>query len=1151
MEKAFRPMPLEDLARWIFRDLGGGETVLGIPRQNLAAPGPRLGATLLGRRLAAPLGVAAGPHTQLTQNIVAAWLCGARFIELKTVQLKDELEISRPCIDAADATYNCEWSQELRLEESYAEYLNAWVLVHALAHALGLPGPGTLFNMSVGYDLAGIQSERVQRFIVGMRDARAVLPAAVDAVARSYPAVRDLEIPHAISDHITLSTMHGCPPSEIERIARYLLVDLGVHTWVKLNPTLLGPERLRGLLNRDAGFDIEVPDAAFAHDPTFPEAMAMVRSLAATAKDRPQAFGLKLTNTLEVVNRRPIFPAREQMMYLSGRALHPLSLHLAEQVRDSLGPELPISFAGGADAVNFPALVADGLGPITVCTDLLRPGGYARLGQYLANLEAALDRAHAGDLAAYVAAGGGPGASLARHAREVVGAARYARRERPLAFKVDRALGRFDCVAAPCQEACPAHQNIPDYLWLVARGRPSAALEVVLRTNPQPGVTGSICEHPCTERCVRNYYDAPLAIREVKRFAFEHGSVAPPRATPLVVRQAHHERTAENPLALTLRQAQGKGERSDPVSVGIVGAGPAGLAAAYYLALLGLEPVIYEAKEQAGGMVTGVIPGYRLGRPAVDGDLQRLRDLGVRVELGKALGRELSLDELRRAHRFVFLAIGAQAGKRLGIPGEEAEGVLDALTFLDRVQAQAGRDPGVGRRVLVIGGGNTAMDAARAARRVVGAGGEVTLVYRRTRADMPADPGEVRDCELEGVALRTLLAPAHVSTQGGRATGLACTPMRPSAAPPLPLRQAQGERGALGARDTSGRPRPEPSGAPDEVLPADTIIVAVGQELQASFLDGAGVRRRRDGTLEADPATGETSVPGLFAGGDAVRGASSVIKAIADGRAVAEEIGRRCGIAPPPEPHLDKGAQPVQLLARKAEQVAPRTVPVLPVAERGGFAEVIQGFGPEVAAAEAARCLDCDELCSLCVTVCPNRAMLAYATAPRTLDLPDLVARGGRLEPEAIRPFAVQQPVQILKLGDFCNECGNCDTFCPTAGAPHQQKPTFWLNAEAWREAKGDAYRLERRGGAVILTARVDGREHRLERRGDAAEYRSDEVVARLSAAATGTWGLRDARPAGPFVEGQRVDLSTCAALIALLAAEPALPPTADTGGAP
>ncbi|HET6439185.1 MAG TPA: FAD-dependent oxidoreductase [Anaeromyxobacter sp.] len=1099
MQKAFRPMPLEDLARWIFRDLSSGETVLGIPRQNLSIPGPRLGLSLVGRRLAAPLGVAAGPHTQLAQNIVAAWLCGARFIELKTVQLKDELEISRPCIDAADETYNVEWSQELRLEESYAEYLHAWVLLHALAHALGLPAPGTLFNMSVGYDLAGIQHPRVQRFIAGMRDASAEIPGAVAAVARAYPAVREVEIPAAVSDHITLSTMHGCPSGEIERIARYLLLDLGVHTWVKLNPTLLGAEPLRQLLNRDAGFDVEVPDAAFAHDPTFSEAMDMARSLAGAVAGRPQAFGLKLTNTLEVVNRRPIFPAREHTMYLSGRALHPLSLHLAKRVREALGLEIPLSFAGGADATNFPQLVAAGLTPVTVCTDLLRPGGYARLGQYLANLDSAVARAGADDLAAYLAACGGVTASLDRHAGEVVGAPRYGRRERPLAFKGARTLSAFDCVAAPCQEACPAQQNVADYLWLIARGRPSEALSVILRTNSLPGVTGSICDHPCTERCVRNYYDAPLAIRELKRFAVERGAAPLPRP------------------------AAPGGE-----SVAIVGAGPAGLSAAYHLLQRGLAPVIYEAAARAGGMVAGVIPGYRLARSAIDGDLARLKELGVRIELGQAVGRDLSLEELRRRHRFVFLAVGAQSGKRLGAAGEEAKGVIDALTFLRRVQA--GHDPALGSRALVIGGGNTAMDAARTARRVMGALGQVTIVYRRRRADMPAEPGEVRDCELEGVRLRTLLAPSRIVSREGRVVGLACTPMK------------------LGERDASGRPRPVPSGEPEVVLGAETVIVAVGQELSATFLDAAGVGRTPAGSVLVDPATGETSLPGLFAGGDAVRGASSVVHAIADGRAAAEAIASRCGLPPTREPHLEKSTRPAELLSRKAAQAPPRTVPVLPLSDRGGFAEVVRGFDPEAALAEASRCLDCDELCSLCVTVCPNRALVAYSAAPCSLDLPDLVVRGGRLVPGGRRTLSIEQPVQILKLGGFCNECGNCETFCPTAGAPHRHKPTFWQDDEGFREARGEAYRLERRDGRVVLSARIGGRSHRLERRGAAAEYRSEEVVASLSAE---PWALLEARPAVPLAEGHRVELATCAALIALLATEPALPPAAALGGDP
>ncbi|MBL0312225.1 MAG: hypothetical protein IPP78_05805 [Holophagaceae bacterium] len=241
MEKAFRTAPLGLLARWIFSELDTRDSVLGIPKQNFQVPGSRLASQLFGRTLAAPLGVAAGPHSQLSQNIVASWLCGARFIELKTVQILDEIEVSRPCIDAADETYNCEWSQELKLEQSFDEYLNGWVLVHALAHKLGLQDPGMLFNMSVGYNLEGIQHERVQRFIASMRDASEFLPAAIDTVAKVYPGVRDIEIPHQLSNHITLSTMHGCPPAEIERIGRHLLLDLGVETWVKLNPTLLGP----------------------------------------------------------------------------------------------------------------------------------------------------------------------------------------------------------------------------------------------------------------------------------------------------------------------------------------------------------------------------------------------------------------------------------------------------------------------------------------------------------------------------------------------------------------------------------------------------------------------------------------------------------------------------------------------------------------------------------------------------------------------------------------------------------------------------------------------------------------------------------------------------------------------------------------------
>ena len=1101
MEKAFRPIPLELLARWAFGELESRDTVLGIPKACIARPEPRFASRLLGRSLAAPLGVAAGPHSQLAQNIVASWLCGARFIELKTVQILDELTVSRPCIDSADETFNCEWSQELKLEQSFDEYLKAWVLVHALAAKLGLPGPGTLFNMSVGYNLEGIRSPRVQKYIASVRDAKDALPDAVDAVAKAWPGVRDVEIPASLSEHVTLSTMHGCPPAEIERIARYLLEEVGVHTWVKLNPTLLGPERLRGLLNSTFGYGIEVPDAAFGHDPKFEDALPMVKRLAETARAAGRDFGVKLSNTLEVVNHRPVFPSNEKMMYMSGRALHPLTLTLARLVDDELDGQVRISFCGGADAWNFADLVADGVAPVTVCTDLLKPGGYSRLQQYLVNLGAAMDAARASSLDAFVektSGGRGRRWNLARHVERVVAdgrGGRFARRERPLAFKGDRALGPFDCIAAPCMEACPAHQNIPDYLWLVAHGRDDEAIEVIRRSNALPGVTGSICDHPCTERCVRNLYDTPLGIREIKRFAFENGTSKPEVA------------------------AEPKG-----VTVAIVGAGPAGISAALNLARAGFSAELFESKSHAGGMVGGAVPRYRLDDAKLKVDLDRLASLGVKTHYGTSVGKDVSLDELRSRFDYVFLGVGAQKGKKLGIPGEDAEGVVDALEFLDGLREGVKRD--LGKKVLVVGGGNSAMDGARSAKRLVG-DGAVSLVYRRTRTEMPADPAEVRDCEVEGIGLMDLLAPARVVVENGRAVGLACTRMK------------------LGAPDASGRPRPVPLDGSEVVLPADTIVTAIGQEPALEFLGGAALDAKRDGTLAARPATGETSREGFFAGGDVVRGPASIIKAVADGRAAANEIARRHGVALPlAEPHLEKGTPVVAMMEKKSRLAHPEHAPELPVAERGGFAEVLLSLDAEAARREASRCLDCDEVCSLCVTVCPNRANHAYPVPPLSIELPHFVVEGGRAVPKGTTKLTVDQGTQIVNLGDACNECGNCVTFCPTSGAPFRDKPTFWVDPAGFAEAKGDAFRMTRSGGAVAIDARIAGRAHRLERRDGVAEYCSEALRATLDAA---TWKLVDARAEGTPAEGDLLDLSTCALLIALLHAEPALPPISSS----
>jgi putative selenate reductase len=325
----------------------------------------------------------------------------------------------------------------------------------------------------------------------------------------------------------------------------------------------------------------------------------------------------------------------------------------------------------------------------------------------------------------------------------------------------------------------------------------------------------------------------------------------------------------------------------------------------------------------------------------------------------------------------------------------------------------------------------------------------------------------------------------------------------------------------------------------EEILPADTIIPAISQEPVLDFLAGLQVERKQDGTLAVDPESRETSLAGLFAGGDVVHGPASVIQAIADGRAAAEAIGRRHGIQVEAEPQLDKGGSTSAVMDKKARLHAGQKVPVLPLTERTGFAEVNQTFTPESAALEASRCLDCDDVCSLCVTVCPNRANHAYTMAPFRLALPVLVQRAGRLVAEGSRPFAVEQLVQTLNIADFCNECGNCSTFCPTAGAPYKDKPRFWIDQEGFREAKGDAFRMERREDGLFIEARLGGKPHQLEVGPTETRYRSGQLSARFH---TGTWELTGWEVQGTLAEGTTIDFTPCVTLMVLINAESVIP---------
>src|SRR3989339_132990 len=328
MSDKFNPISIDRLFRILTNESAKRGSFLGIPKGNFLQRDSfqKFQSNIFNQSLDLPLGVAAGPHSQLSQNIISAWLCGARYMELKTIQTLDELEIEKPCIDMQDEGYNCEWSQELKIRDTFNQYLDAWILLHILNHQQGFKSlNGTIFNMSVGYNLEGVLNENVQWFFKKMQNCNHEKLEKIALIKPLYPQIDEVEIPDTISDNITLSTMHGCPPDEIEKIASYLIEQKKLHTYVKLNPTLLGPDELRKILNQLGKFDTHVPDEAFVHDLKYPDALAIIQSLTQKANQSGVQFGLKLTNTLESTNHKEVF-AQAPMMYMSGRALHPISV---------------------------------------------------------------------------------------------------------------------------------------------------------------------------------------------------------------------------------------------------------------------------------------------------------------------------------------------------------------------------------------------------------------------------------------------------------------------------------------------------------------------------------------------------------------------------------------------------------------------------------------------------------------------------------------------------------------------------------------------------------------------------------------------------------------------------------------------------------
>ena len=1024
---------ITSLLEWILSDLERGEA-LGITKELFFTPREDDPFRLVryGKLMETPLGVAAGPHTQLAQNIIAAWLTGGRYIELKTVQVLDELEVTKPCIDMTDEGYNCEWSQELKLDQSFNEYLNAHILLYVLKDHFGWGGneAGWIFNMSAGYEMKGIMSPGVQRFFDRMEDCSAELAEKVEQVAQIYPRVKELNIPSKISDNLTVSTMHGCPPDEVEKIGRYFIEERGYHTTIKLNPTLLGPEKLRSILNDKLGFEITVPDEAFGHDLKYDQGITVIKNLTEAAGKKGVQFTIKLTNTLETSNIHQNLPKNEGMVYMSGRALHPISINLASQLQEEFDGQLDISFSAGVDTMNIVSTLACGFKPVTVCTDLLKPGGYGRLSQYLEIMRESFGKLGVSDLDNLVTFTAGDSdiakarlANLHAYAREVIDSGRYNKDQFPYEnIKTSRELPKFDCAGAPCMTVCTAGQEIPRYLDYVARGEFDNAYRTILATNPFPHVQGMVCDHLCQLNCTRMNYDKPLLIREIKRFVADKsdGNVKPEPASPNGLKAA------------------------------VIGAGPSGLSAGYFLALEGFEVNIFENKDFPGGMAADGIPSFRLDDGSLKKDIDFILSLGVKLHTGEKIDKE-KFEKLTSGNDYVYIAVGAQQSSSLNIPGLEAEGVFDQLSFLSNVRR--GVETRIGNNVIVIGAGNSAMDAARTAKRIVGDKGQVTIVYRRTRREMPADQDEIIAAIEEKVRIVELASPVAVAAKDGKMAGLEVVKMK------------------LGEPDSSGRPRPVKIEGSNYMIEADSLIIATGQKVVLDFLP--------EGELDVDMQTMKTQMEGVFAGGDAARGASSLVNAIGDGRnaflSILKAAGRerRMKISPIDERDPDIA----ELRVRQARKTFGPSMPEKAASDRMNFKLYVDTLGEEEARMESERCLQCDIVCNICTTVCPNRANYAISTTPIEYPIQRVITRNGKQEIETLGTERIQQKFQIINIADFCNECGNCATFCPTNGAPYKDKFRVHLNREGLLEA-GEGYHFPapdtleamHNGNACVLT---------------------------------------------------------------------------------
>jgi len=485
-------------------------------------------------------------------------------------------------------------------------------------------------------------------------------------------------------------------------------------------------------------------------------------------------------------------------------------------------------------------------------------------------------------------------------------------------YKRCPALVCKNIISSACQHTCPISQDVPSYIGLIAQNKFEEAVDIVLKENPLPLVCGRVCDTPCEGKCVAGEWDDPIAIRSLKRFLADYDM--------------------KHGIGLKLKPKTQREER-----VAVVGSGPGGLTCAYYLALEGYKVTVFESESVAGGMLAWGIPEFRLPKDVLQYEIDRIKRLGVEIKTDTTVGKDVSMDKIRGEHKAVFIATGAPKGLKMKIPNEDRQGVTDAVQFLR--DFNLGRRVDIGDRVIIVGGGNSAIDAARVAKRL---GKEISIYYRRTKAEMPAIESEVEEALLEGIDIQFLVAPVKVLSDNDRIEAIECIRMK------------------LGDMDESGRRRPVPIEGSEFRVDVDTLILAISQTPDVSLLVGDnGLKVSAWNTIEVDPETLYTEMEGVFAGGDVVSGPNTVTGAMAHGKTAARMIDKYIrGEKLEVKHEVTRPAARVAAVELSEEEIKilkRPEMPAIPVAQRiESFKEVELGFSEADAIKEAKRCLRCD-----------------------------------------------------------------------------------------------------------------------------------------------------------------------------------------------